>query len=115
MKNKLPPITETAKKIPLGIIPHTGEAIYYSEVEKGEKKLSLPDKLNTDQQITLSMKRYLANEPGIIATLNGQSLTNEMAAAEIKKQSVIGRQLLKMDINYLEYYLSKFPENCFEK
>ena len=115
MKIKLPDIVESAKKRPLGIHPGTGAFVYYDELQNGKASILPLDKLNDKQKQALSVERYLTNEPGTITTLNGETVTREQAAEEIKKQSKIGKQLYEMDIQYLDFYLSQFPEKCFEK
>lgn len=110
---KLPPIVETAKKRPLGIDPHTGSFIYYQDLELGIRIVPI-ESLSDDLLVKLSMKRHLTNEPSNpIVTLNGQVFTNEQAALEIQSGTKIGKQLFRADIEYLKYYLSTFPKECF--
>lgn len=115
MKIQLPHIVDAAKSRPLSFNPVTKKFIYYDEVLNGNERIYPIEKLDQEQRITLAIKRYLTNVPEVTVTLNGASFTNKQIAEEIKKQTKIGKQLFESDINYLEFYLSQFPKDCFEK
>ncbi len=112
---KLPPIVEAAKKRPLGVNPHSGSFIYYDDLAKGSQKIVPVEKLNHDQVLKLAVERQFTNDPkSTTVTLNGQSFTKEQLVKEMRSQTKIGRQMFDADINYLKFYLSQFPKECFE-
>jgi hypothetical protein len=111
----LPPIVDSAKRRPLSLDPQSGSFIYYDDVEKGKKKITPIEKLKHEQLLKLAIERQVTNKPSITATLNGQVFTNEQLAREIGAQSKIGKQMFNADIEYLKFYLSQFPQECFTK
>ena len=110
----LPAIVEGAKKRPLSLDPQTGSYIYYDKVEKGEQKIVPIERLTHDQLLRLAIKRQLTNEPSLTTTMNGQFFTNEQLAKEIENETKIGQQIFRSDIDYLKFYLSQFPPECFK-
>ncbi len=112
---KLPAIVESVKQRPLGYNPLTNEFIYYDNVAAGKQKLYPINKLSLPQLQKLAIERTLTNIPSQTVTLNGEVFSNEQLADEIKKQSKIGKQIFDTDINYLNYFLSTFPDEAFEK
>lgn len=114
-KVELPQIVETAIRRPLSYNPQTDKFIYYGDVCNGKIKIVPIEKLNAEQQLKLVIERQITNEPSTTVVLNGQKYTNEQIVAEMQNNTKIGKQLVEADINYLKYYLSSFPEQCFEK
>jgi hypothetical protein len=114
-KIKLPNIIEAAKKRPLSYDPLTDSFIHYDEVCTGIKKIVPLERLNEKQLLDLVIERQLKNEPNITVVLTGETFTNERLAIEIKNQTKIGKLMYIADINYLKFYLSQFPHDCFEK
>lgn len=115
MKFHLPDIIESAKKRPLSLNPKTGKFVYYDDVANGEAKIYPLEKLSDEQRIDLTVERQLTNEPTHTSVLTGDVFSNEQVADEIRKKTKIGNQLFKSDLEYLEFYLSQFPEDSFEK
>lgn len=114
-KPGIPSIIESAKKRPLSLDPASGSFILYDEVLNGSKKIVRLEKLSMDQLINLAAERQLTDEPGITVILTGRSFTKNELATEILNQTIIGKKMFDVDINYLKFYLSQFPDDCFEK
>ena len=112
---ELPDIVEAAKKRPLSYNPASNEFIYYDKVEQGIQKIFPIDRLNHDQLLKLAVERQLSDQTSTTATLNGQLFSNEQIAEEMKSQTKIGKQIFNSDINYLRFFLSQFPKECFEQ
>ncbi|WP_146613688.1 hypothetical protein [Algoriphagus yeomjeoni] len=115
-KITLPPIAVEAKVKPLSYNPHTADFIYYDKVAEGEQKIYPLTNLDKGSRIKLAIKRYQSSEENaLVSTLNGESYTKDKIVQEIKQGTPIGENFVGLDLNYLEYYLSTFPEVAFLK
>ncbi|WP_339864915.1 DUF3892 domain-containing protein [uncultured Algoriphagus sp.] len=115
-KISLPPIALEAKPKPLSYNPQTCEFAYYDRVANGEQKIYPSDKWDKDSRIRLAIKRYESSEENMmVSTLNGETYSKEKIVQEIENGTPVGQSFVSLDLNYLEYYLSTFPENAFLK
>ena len=110
-----PAVVESARKRPLCFDPESGSYILYDEIANGLKKIIPLEKLSEKELIALSAERHLSDGPGTTVILTGQVFTKKQLAEEIINQTPIGKQMFTIDIEYLKYYLSQFPVECFEK
>ncbi|GEM_PF-1658245 len=111
----IPAVVESARKRPLCYDPMTGSYILYDEIASGFKKIVTLDKLSEKELIALSVERLLSDDPGNTVILTGQVFTKKQLANEIISQTIIGKKMFEIDIEYLKFYLSQFPKECFEK
>lgn len=111
----IPAVVESARKRPLCFDPVSGSYILYDEIASGLKKIIPLGKLSEKELIALSAERHLSDVPGNTIILTGQVFTKKQLADEIINQTPIGKQMFIIDIEYLKFYLSQFPEECFEK
>jgi hypothetical protein len=115
-KITLPTIAEEAKAKPLSYNPLNKEFIYYDKVARGEQKIYPVVKLDPQTRVKLSIKRYECSEENmLVSTLNGETYSKNKIVMEITQGTAIGMNFLSLDLNYLEYFLSTFPEKVFEK
>lgn len=112
---QLPNIVAAAKRRPLSYNPETKSYIYYDDVAEGKAKLYPIEKLSESELRNLIIKRQLTNPPNTTSTLQGAFFSNEELAEEIQKGSKIGEQMFRADKDYLEFFLSQFPNECFDK
>ncbi|MEP0711817.1 hypothetical protein [Algoriphagus sp.] len=113
-KLSLPPIALEAKGKPLSYNPQTSEFAYYDKVASGEQKIYPVAKWTKDSRTKLAIKRYQTSEENMmVSTLNGEHYSKENIVKEIELGSAVGQSFMSLDLNYLEYYLSTFPENAF--
>ena len=111
----IPAVVESARKRPISFNPVTGTFILYDDIASGSLKIVPLEKLSSEELISLSVERYLTDDPGNIIVLTGQSFTKKQLADEILNQTPIGKQMFDIDIEYLRFYLSQFPKECFEQ
>ncbi|MEI6141045.1 MAG: hypothetical protein WCP85_17385 [Mariniphaga sp.] len=112
---EIPAVVESARRRPISFNPVTGTFILYDDVANGSLKIVSLEKLSSKELISLSVERYLADDPGTTIVLTGQSFTKKQLADEIMNQTAIGKQMFDIDIEYLRFYLSQFPQECFEQ
>jgi hypothetical protein len=110
----IPAVVESAKKRPISFNPVSGTYILYDDIASGALKIVPLDKLSHKELISLSVERHLCDDPGTSVILTGQTFTKKQIANEIKNQTTIGKQMFEIDIEYLRFYLSQFPKECFE-
>ena len=111
----IPAVVESARKRPISFNPATGNFILYDDIASGSLKIVPLEKLSHKELISLSVERQLADGPGTVIILTGQAYTKKQLADEIMNQTTIGKQMFEIDIEYLKFYLSQFPTECFEK
>ena len=111
----IPAVVESARKRPISFNPATGTYILYDDIASGSLKIVPLEKLSDNELISLSVERHLTDDPGTAIVLTGQAFTKKQLADEIMNQTTIGKQMFEIDIEYLRFYLSQFPKECFEK
>lgn len=113
-KYQIPNILSYDKNRPLGYDPRNDKMILFDDVVKGRAKLIHLEMLNDEQLIKLSVERALKNEHIVMADYTGRIITNLELAQEILEQTNFGIEMMKSDIEYLKFFLSQFPQDCFE-
>ena len=112
---EIPAVAESARKRPISFNPITGTYILYDDVANGSLKIVPLEKLSRKELIALSVERCLTDSPGNTILLTGQVFTKKQLADEILNQTAIGKQMFDIDIEYLRFYLTQFPKECFEQ
>ena len=110
----MPAIVESAKNRPLSYDPVTQTFILYDEIQNGTKKIVRLEKLTKEELSNLAVERQLCDDQGSTVILTGEVFTKKQLADEIKNQTAVGMRMFDVDINYLKFYLSQFPIECFE-
>ncbi|MBD8083335.1 hypothetical protein [Chryseobacterium caseinilyticum] len=113
-KINLPAIIDEAKSKPLSYNPQSDSFVLYDEVASGDKKIYPLSLLDKQLRLKLVIERYKKSvEDNMISTLNGEMYSKADIIDEIKRNTSVGQNFFNLDFNYLEYYVSTFPEEVF--